>query len=109
MDWNFASCGLLTVWEKDYFEVKEKFNHRHLIGVIGIFAKTGENFICINVYAPQKTTEKSQLWLELSGFIRSYKNSCILVAGDFNAVLCPTEKDNCEYNSTDSVNLAQFL
>lgn len=56
------SGGLLLVWEKDYFEVKETVVHRSWIAVKGILSKTGAQFVCINVYAPQKSRDKSMLW-----------------------------------------------
>lgn len=56
-----CSRGFLTVWNKNFFDVVEFLLDNSWLGIRGSCSSSGEEFICINVYAPQKTTLKRGL------------------------------------------------
>lgn len=66
-------------------------------------------FICINVYAPQRSSDKRRLWEELTSIIRETNTILILLIWDFNSVLSHLEKENCSYSSLDTNLFAGFM
>lgn len=65
------SGGILTAWNRDIINVTEEKVEPNWIGVRDNLVGLNTEFICFNVYAPQKLPLKKQLWNELSTYIKN--------------------------------------
>ncbi|KAL8506055.1 hypothetical protein ACS0TY_017063 [Phlomoides rotata] len=63
-----------------------------MLVINGIFIVDGMRGVLINVYAPCSHTEKKGLWDTIRLLIDQYREACICVAGDFNAIRSPEER-----------------
>lgn len=95
------SGGILTIWDRSYFSVRESIKDRHFLVIYGHCCGSGIEFAIANVYAPQSISDKRKLWLDLSNLIKSRYVMWILM-GDFNAVRRRDERLNsifCPYTA----------
>ncbi|GKG01518.1 RNA-directed DNA polymerase, eukaryota, partial [Tanacetum coccineum] len=86
-----ASGGILTVWDSQLFSLEHKVVNRSFLGVIGAWVGASKQVGLLNVYAPQLSSLKDQLWIDIKNFIKSYDAVWILF-GDFNVVRCHDER-----------------
>ncbi|KAJ0716266.1 putative RNA-directed DNA polymerase [Helianthus annuus] len=69
---------------------------------------SGERVNIVNVYAPQGTAAKVQLWSKISDSITSSEGKWVLV-GDFNAVRAPEERKNSKFKRVCAENFNSFI
>ena len=62
------------------------------MGVREVSIKKSLQVILINVYGPTQTTEKLEVWNEISTFINSMPQETFILGGEFNVVLRKEEK-----------------
>lgn len=49
------------------------------------------------------------MWEELSRFIIKLRDIRTVIIGDFNSVVSPAKKENCEYKKVDSILFSEFM
>lgn len=103
------SGGLLTFWNPLLVEVTDKSHTANWLLITGKCKVDGSDFVCINIYAPQKLRDKQSMWEELLHVISHYNVSNIMLIGDFNAVRDSNEKENCHFNKFESQCFNDFI
>lgn len=91
------SGGLLTLWKKDEIQIIERKRGKNYIELKGTCVALNLNFICFNIYAPQKLSQKKQLRRDLSDRLCLLKDTHAILIEDFNSILFQTDKENCEF------------
>lgn len=106
---NGLSGGLLTIWNQEVFSVTNIAKDRNWIMISGQDLVKQSPFTLINVYAPQKASQKIHLWTELTNLISSSMATQICLVGDFNAVKDSSERSHCIHSHSISEAFNQFL
>ncbi|XP_059070594.1 uncharacterized protein LOC131860227 [Cryptomeria japonica] len=86
-----ASGGLAALWKESVVEVFVVRATRWWQWLKIKSMQLQISFFLINIYGPNNTNMKMQVWSELSEILRNDKNLFIL-GGDFNALLRPLDK-----------------
>ncbi|GKC19904.1 RNA-directed DNA polymerase, eukaryota [Tanacetum coccineum] len=79
-----ASSGTLLVWDSLIFTKVDQLVGSHFIGVIGKWHGVNETIALVNIYGPQGSRHKEELWSELQNIMNSIEGVWIFL-GDFNA------------------------
>ncbi|GKA89909.1 hypothetical protein Tco_0811721, partial [Tanacetum coccineum] len=66
-----ASGGTLLVWDSLVFNKVDTFSSSHLVGVFGKWHGVNETNALVNVYGPQGSRRKDELWRELLSIMSS--------------------------------------
>ena len=103
------SGGLLLAWDKSMVKVKEMGNSSNWQWILGSTLGSNEDFICLNIYAPQKLLPKQELWTQITRFLSSRRAMPIAIIGDCNAVLSASERENCTFSHKDTMILSEFI
>lgn len=103
------SGGLLTFWNSDCFEIQSHSYSDNWLLIQGSCRVDNSSIACFNVYAPQHSVAKQNLWAHLLQTIKDLQVSFILLLGDFNAVCCISEKVNCNFNKTEAKFFNYFI
>ena len=69
------SGGLLMVWDSSIIKASAVGSNLNWQWLIGSMVGYEGDFVCVNVYAPQKSAPKQELWSDLSSFL---SNKCDL-------------------------------
>ena len=88
-----CTCGgLTTIWPMDKFTLLSSFASQHWIfSELQCFVR--KIYVALfNLYVPVNHVEKKECWLSLSNFLDSKSLRNIIVAGDLNIALDPSEK-----------------
>ncbi|XP_021996047.1 uncharacterized protein LOC110893239 [Helianthus annuus] len=102
------SGGLIWMWDPDSINIEVFVQNRCFLIIRGTLSGNGPVINMVNVYAPQNTEAKCQLWNELSILIRSYEGKWILT-GDFNAVRFIEERKNSYFKAVYAENFDKFI
>ncbi|GJS90295.1 RNA-directed DNA polymerase, eukaryota, reverse transcriptase zinc-binding domain protein [Tanacetum coccineum] len=83
-----ASSGTLLVWDSLIFTKVDQLVGSHFIGVIGKWHGVNETIALINIYGPQGSRHKKELWSELQNIMNSIEemlrpSTSSLLAGVF--------------------------
>ncbi|GKE08008.1 RNA-directed DNA polymerase, eukaryota, reverse transcriptase zinc-binding domain protein, partial [Tanacetum coccineum] len=70
VDWAFsssigASGGIITMWDSRVFMLDQKISNRNFLGLIGTQRGQTSKIGLLNVYSPQSSSLKEQLWLSI--------------------------------------------
>ena len=57
-------AGLICVWDKNFFQFKDKIIHRYFILLIGSICHNSDCIIG-NIYTPTDVNERKEMWEEL--------------------------------------------
>lgn len=112
--WTFSpskglSGGLLTFWNPDLIAVTfQKCMHNWIL-ICGSNKMDNTTFAYFNVYAPQATRDKQQLWAEILETKNRLTEESIILMGDFNSVRHQSERQNCKVNPLDTDLLNDFV
>lgn len=79
------SGGILLIWDVNVFIKEEEFINSHFVGVKGRWAGVEEQVGLVNIYRPQCSIQKEELYEELHNLL-AIDNVKWVVFGDFNAV-----------------------
>lgn len=90
-----SSGGLATSWDKSLFKMSRHIVTNNWILFQGLTQQTNQQFICINVYAPQSTTDKTLLWDQISSLVSTNMDTALCILGDFNSVRSSSDRLNC--------------
>ncbi|KAL8483361.1 hypothetical protein ACS0TY_026168 [Phlomoides rotata] len=111
-DWSFKasvgrSGGIISLWNSDIFSKTSSWDTNGMLVINGHFTADGMRGVLINVYASCSYAEKRELWENINLVIDQYREACICVAGDFNAVRVPEERVGRGENG-DTRDMANF-
>ncbi|KAL8497810.1 hypothetical protein ACS0TY_021229 [Phlomoides rotata] len=82
----------MSLWNSDIFRKTSSWDTCGMLIVNGLFCADGKRGVLINVYAPCSHAEKKGLWDTIRLVIDQYREACICVVGDFNAIRYPEER-----------------
>ncbi|KAI3761869.1 hypothetical protein L1987_52291 [Smallanthus sonchifolius] len=102
------SGGLVWMWDPKVIKIESVTRSMYFLFIKGFSVGSGDPLNLINVYAPQNTSAKLQLWSDLSGRINSSEGQWVL-AGDFNAVRSPEERKRSKYKQVCAENFNNFI
>ncbi|XP_071714871.1 uncharacterized protein [Rutidosis leptorrhynchoides] len=93
------SGGQLLIWDTDEFEAESTIAIDFVIGIKGVWKKSGSKVNILNIHGPHDDHNKQTLWASLVSLLCSNKDEAWLICGDFNEVRCPSERLNCDFIS----------
>ncbi|XP_057775369.1 uncharacterized protein LOC130994338 [Salvia miltiorrhiza] len=86
------SRGLLCAWNKNKFVATSTWDTAGAVIVQGNGVESNQSFCLINVYAPQASAEKGDLWDKLQIVAAQNKDRCVCIMGDFNVIREASER-----------------
>lgn len=87
-----ASGGLGIIWNPKKVTLTYLVNNNNWLCASIQSLKSDTQFILINVYGPNNIIGKKIVWAKLSTVISKFKDSPIILGGDFNTILSLNEK-----------------
>ncbi|PWA51624.1 Endonuclease/exonuclease/phosphatase [Artemisia annua] len=102
------SGGLISIWDPLTFVKCNFWCDDNFIIVQGSWSNSADIYYIINVYGPQDSTAKENLWQRLSSFILSHAGKYI-VCGDFNEVRFDTERFGSVFSQRDAQVFNSFI
>lgn len=102
------SGGLANLWNPKKFSKTSDLKDRNFLVTSGFLVEDGTFINVVNIYAPQKTVQKRDLWDRLRGVINEKPGLWILL-GDFNAVRFPEERRNSNFNNLSASDFNRFI
>lgn len=90
------SGGLLFLWDKNIWISDQIITGDSFLGIIGEWRGKRFKFLLLNVYGPQLTSQKRELWSQLRLLIQNFRGS-VCVMGDFNVVRRPSERSGSRF------------
>ncbi|GKV29432.1 hypothetical protein SLEP1_g38359 [Rubroshorea leprosula] len=103
-----ASGGLLCMWDMRQFVKREVFTGDGFVGFAGEWGANKKQYFLINVYGPIDRQKKASLWEVLRKMVTD-KEGCWLIAGDFNAVRGPEERQGRTGESPNMKDFDEFI
>ncbi|GJU54017.1 putative RNA-directed DNA polymerase [Tanacetum coccineum] len=103
-----ASGGTLLVWDSLVFNKVDTFSSSHFVGVFGKWYGVNETIALVNVYGPQGSRRKDELWRELLS-IMSSREAVWILFGDFNAVRSHDERFGTLFVERDAKAFNEFI
>ncbi|XP_039029458.1 uncharacterized protein LOC120163643 [Hibiscus syriacus] len=100
--------GLLTVWDKNSFQILDSLITERFILIEGKYALDDSICSVLNVYAPCEVSEQIPLWNVIVEARRKYNNKWFM-AGDFNAIRNLSERSGCSYRQTQIAAFNEFI
>ncbi|XP_022019330.1 uncharacterized protein LOC110919364 [Helianthus annuus] len=100
--------GLIWLWDPSFIKVEDTVQNRSFLLIRGTLIGSGTSINLLNVYAPQSTVAKRQLWEEISVLINSYDGQWVL-AGDFNVVRSLDERKHSKFKKACAENFNNFI
>ncbi|XP_021986926.1 uncharacterized protein LOC110883502 [Helianthus annuus] len=79
------SGGIIWMWDPKVLKIDYVLKNMHFLLIRGSVVGSGNPINLLNIYAPQSTVAKRNLWAEISSVIDPAVGAWVL-AGDFNAV-----------------------
>ncbi|KAJ0859518.1 putative endonuclease/exonuclease/phosphatase [Helianthus annuus] len=105
---NGRSGGIVSMWDPSVFKVHDSIKHSNFLLTMGVLKGSNKAVNIINVYAPQKVTQKKALWDDIGGVVGSCSGWWV-VLGDFNAVRYFGERRNSFFNKKCASNFNNFI
>ncbi|KAK1394179.1 hypothetical protein POM88_013235 [Heracleum sosnowskyi] len=87
--------GLMTIWNEEELEIINAETTTNWIGTTFKSKRNGVVFNVFNIYAPQTSRKKKEVWAILSNVLHSLKDTPTILIGDFNSVRVANVKINC--------------
>ena len=87
-----SSGGLATLWSEDKFQLNRWFATQHWIFTDLYHYSSKISLALFNLYVPVNYSEKRECWKSLSEYIESISPSNLVLVGDLNITLAPSEK-----------------
>ncbi|GJT38736.1 RNA-directed DNA polymerase, eukaryota [Tanacetum coccineum] len=113
VDWAYsssmgASGGIITMWDTRTFEVDCQFSNRNFLGVTGSWRGLSSKVGLFNVYAPQSSSLKEQLWSLIERVIADMDATWIIF-GDFNVVRSLDERIGSSFDVNEANTFNDFI
>ncbi|KAJ9553924.1 hypothetical protein OSB04_017969 [Centaurea solstitialis] len=103
-----ASGGTLMIWDANLFQKESFVSEDHFCVVVGHWAGVDSKVGFINVYGPQLSNAKANLWCLLQNIISSAEHIWVLM-GDFNAIRSRNEKIGLSFDNRDAMLFNNFI
>ncbi|GJT80736.1 RNA-directed DNA polymerase, eukaryota [Tanacetum coccineum] len=103
-----ASGGIITMWDTRLFSSVSVIDSRNFLGVIGSWVGISHKIGLLNVYAPQSSVLKVQLWSAVENLIRS-NDAVWIIFGDFNVVRCQNERFGSSFDINEASAFNDFI
>ncbi|KAK8637022.1 hypothetical protein V6N13_064452 [Hibiscus sabdariffa] len=102
--------GLLSLWDPKVFECQGNFVQRNYIIMVGKIHVHSKSLACtvVNVYAPNGSPERSNVFRELKYILFLY-NLPIIMGGDFNIVSKTKEKVGVSIKRGEMREFSEFI
>nr|GEX30681.1 hypothetical protein [Tanacetum cinerariifolium] len=98
----------LLVWDSLVFTKVDTFSSSHFVGVFGEWFGVNENISLVNVYGPQGSRHKDELWRELLNIMSSI-DAVWIFFGDFNAVRSQDKRFGTLFVERDAKDFNEFI
>ncbi|XP_022031782.1 uncharacterized protein LOC110932834 [Helianthus annuus] len=102
------SGGLAWIWDPAVIKIETVVRNRYYLILKGFIAGDGNPINLVNIYAPQSTSAKLQLWNDISAIMDPDVGFWVL-AGDFNAVRSSEERKNSSFKPVCAENFNNFI
>ncbi|GJS19013.1 RNA-directed DNA polymerase, eukaryota [Tanacetum coccineum] len=103
-----ASSGIITMWDTRTFEVDCQFSNRNFLGVTGSWRGLSSKVGLLNVYAPQSSSLKEQLWSSIERVIADFDVTWIIF-GDFKVVRSLDERMGSSFDVNEANTFNDFI
>ncbi|KAK1424876.1 hypothetical protein QVD17_20217 [Tagetes erecta] len=102
------SGGIISLWDPSLFVKSGVKKNRNFLMVSGMLKGYSQIMHIVNVYAPQRQTDKKLLWDLLENLKLSTPGTWIM-CGDFNAVRFHEDRKNSSFNPNCARNFNDFI
>ncbi|PWA35424.1 RNA-directed DNA polymerase, eukaryota [Artemisia annua] len=102
------SGGIISLWDPAAFVKSKVTSFDHMLIVQGQWVFLKFNYFIVNIYAPQDTLKKRDLWHALSMFMYNNEGNYIIF-GDFNAVREESERWGCNFIQREADDFNTFI
>ncbi|XP_071694838.1 uncharacterized protein [Rutidosis leptorrhynchoides] len=102
------SGGLLVVWDTFRFIVDGAVTNEFFIAIKGKWDGSDHDSIIVNVYGPHNDEKKKKMWGALDELLNSV-DSAWVVCGDFNEVICHSDRLNCTFHHARASRFNDFI
>ncbi|XP_022041079.1 uncharacterized protein LOC118492169 [Helianthus annuus] len=102
------SGGMVWMWDPKVLKIEVVLKNRHFLLIRGSTVGSGDPINLLNVYAPQNTVAKRNLWDEISSVIDSSVGAWVL-AGDFNSVSSAEERRHSKFKPVCANQFNEFI
>ncbi|KAL8461410.1 hypothetical protein ACS0TY_032759 [Phlomoides rotata] len=86
------SGGILTMWNPEVFQKISEWHCRGMLVVSGRWLEDDSRCTIVNVYAPNNSTQRGELWEVIEALAEQNSNEMMCVIGDFNAIRDDTDR-----------------
>ncbi|XP_022040374.1 uncharacterized protein LOC110942919 [Helianthus annuus] len=100
--------GLAWIWDPNVLKIESVVQNRCYLVIKGFVIGSGDPINLVNIYAPQNSAAKLQLWNEISSFIDPDVGKWVL-AGDFNVVRSSDERKHSKFKPVCAENFNNFI
>lgn len=96
-EWDFAksegsSGGIITIWNPTVFRKVSSWCCKNFLVISGFLMEDGKDCTVINIYAPNCSTSRYELWDQLGILEDQRKDECLCIVGDFNTIRSDRER-----------------
>ncbi|XP_076956364.1 uncharacterized protein LOC143631487 [Bidens hawaiensis] len=102
------SGGLIYIWDEKVFKKRQTLCTRNYILIEGTMKGVDGVVFVVNVYAPQETSLKKDLWEELNS-LKNEKAGVWIFLGDFNCVRDTFERKNSAFCAVSASDFNSFI
>lgn len=102
------SGGLLSLWNHSFFKMTSCRVERNWIALSGIISNLSFHCTVINIYNPCNVDSRKEVWETLIDLWNS-TNLPMLIIGDFNEILSPSERGSQAFSQEGITAFANFI
>ncbi|XP_021979756.1 uncharacterized protein LOC110875869 [Helianthus annuus] len=102
------SGGVVTIWDPQIFKRVESIKAEYFMVISGFIEGMGEKINLVNVYVPNDTTKKRNVWTDLLR-IRNYGEGIWLMAGDYNEVRMEEDRMLSKFDANSATAFNKFI
>nr|GEU29994.1 transposon TX1 uncharacterized [Tanacetum cinerariifolium] len=103
-----ASGGILTMWDSRVFSMEFKISERNFLAVLGSWSGISSKVGLLNIYAPQASLLKDQLWSSIETIMNEYDVIWILFR-DYNFVRHRGERVGSSFDAGEANTFNDFI
>lgn len=84
--------GVISIWDREKFQKISVWTLKGLVVVNDIWLELGSRCTIVNVYASNTPSSRWELWNQIHIIAEQYREECLCIIGNFNAVWDVTER-----------------
>ncbi|KAL8481255.1 hypothetical protein ACS0TY_027688 [Phlomoides rotata] len=112
VDWTFKAAegnsgGILTLWNSEKFHKSSVWETRGMLAINGLWTADNTRCTLINVYAPNNSKHRWELWDNFALAAEQFKDSRVGIITDFNTIREPCDRSGRRQN-TDTKDMNKF-